>query len=189
MADDITSTSAEVAASAADLSHTFDGLQLRANNLAVSAVYFAVDFDATAGEIRSAIIPYFRGVARAFAESNGLPVYRVGVYGSGAVCQAVLDAKLAELAWLSCSSGWSGSKTFVQSGRWTLRQHLPALVGGLDADPNERNPQHPDIGDFVPGATLAVPAPPPVTAAPTALRRFERLRRAGDALRGMFHDD
>ena len=59
-------------------------------------------------EIRTAIIPYFRGVARAFAEDNGLPVYRVGVYGSGAVCAAVLDAGLAELAWVSCSTGWSG---------------------------------------------------------------------------------
>jgi hypothetical protein len=98
----------------------------------------------------------------------------------------VLDAKLAELAWLSCSTGWSGSKAFVQSDRWTLRQHLPALVGGLDADPNERNLQRPDIGDFVPGAKAPKPVAPPVTTAPTAPRRFERLRRAGDALRGIF---
>ena len=104
-----------------------------------SAVYFAVDFDASAAEIRTAIIPYFRGVARAFAEDNGLPVYRVGVYGSGAVCAAVLDAGLAELAWLSCSTGWSGSRAFLASGRWTLKQRLPALIAGLDADPDDAN--------------------------------------------------
>src|SRR5262249_17617710 len=33
-----------------------------------SAVYFAVDFDASTSEIRNAILPYFRGVAQAFAE-------------------------------------------------------------------------------------------------------------------------
>ncbi len=116
-----------------------------------SAVYFAVDFDATAAEIRNAVIPYFRGVARAFAEDNGLPVYRVGVYGSGAVCAAVLDAGLAELAWLSCSTGWSGYRAFLVSGRWTLKQHLPAMIAGLDADANDANMQHADFGDFIPG--------------------------------------
>jgi hypothetical protein len=135
-----------------------------------SAVYFAVDFDAGASEIRSAIIPYFRGVARALAEDNGLPAYRVGVYGSGAVCAAVLDAGLAELAWVSCSSGWSGYRAFVASGRWTLKQHLPAMIAGLDADANDANMQRPDIGDFLPGqpTPAAPPAPPnPVNAAPS----------------------
>jgi Domain of unknown function (DUF1906) len=153
-----------------------------------SAVYFAVDFDATAAEIRNAIIPYFRGVARAFADGNGLPVYRVGVYGSGAVCAAVLDAGLAELAWVSCSTGWSGSRAFLQSGRWTLRQHLPSTVAGLDADPDERNPQHPDIGDFLPGALASPPKPPPVIVVPAnpPARRFERLLRVIEQLPRMF---
>lgn len=117
-----------------------------------SAVYFAVDFDASAAETRRAILPYFRGVARAFEEPNGLPVYRVGVYGSGAVCAAVLDAGLAELAWVSCSTGWSGYRAFVASGRWNLKQHLPVTIAGLDTDPDDVNPARLDIGDFVPGA-------------------------------------
>ena len=41
MADDFSSSSADAAASAASLSHTFDGLQLRANSLAVTAGSFA----------------------------------------------------------------------------------------------------------------------------------------------------
>ncbi len=152
-----------------------------------SAVYFAVDFDAGAGEIRSAIIPYFRGVARAFAEDNGLPVYRVGVYGSGAVCAAVLDAGLAELAWVSCSTGWSGSRAFLASGRWTLKQHLPAMIAGLDADANDANMQ--PIGDFAPGrpaltaAPMARPArPDPVEKAPVPANGW--LTAALSRLRG-----
>jgi hypothetical protein len=156
-----------------------------------SAVYFAVDFDASAAEISRAIVPYFRGVAHAFAEPNGLPRYRVGVYGSGAVCEAVLDAGLAELAWLSCSTGWSGYRAFLQSGRWALKQHLPTLVAGLDADPDERNPQRPDIGDFVPGAPVVTPASPPSPPASPSVsadpppQRFERLRRLADRIRGV----
>jgi hypothetical protein len=125
-----------------------------------SAVYFAVDFDAGAAQIRDAVMPYFRGVARAFGERNGLPVYRVGVYGSGAVCQAVLDAGLAELAWLSCSSGWRGYQSFLVSGRRHLRQHPPRMIAALEADPNDANPQQGGIGDFVPAAAAAKLQPP-----------------------------
>lgn len=152
-----------------------------------SAVYFAVDFAASAAEIRNAIIPYFRGVARAFAEDNGLPVYRVGVYGSGAVCAAVLDAGLAELAWVSCSTGWSGYRAFLASGRWTLKQHLPAMIAGLDADANDANMQRPDIGDFIPGrpptpaANSAASDPIKTTPAPAT----GRLAAAISKLRGL----
>lgn len=132
-----------------------------------SAIYFAVDFDASAAEIKSAILPYFRGVALAFEEQNALPVYRVGVYGSGAVCTAVLDAGLAELAWLSCSTGWSGYRAFLASGRWKLRQHLPAMIAGLDADANDAIMPACDIGDFTPGAPLNKAAPPPLPPMPS----------------------
>ncbi len=120
-----------------------------------SAVYFAVDADFSAAQIKSNIIPYFRGVAHAFGEDNGLPRYRTGVYGSGAVCQAIADAGLAELTWVSCSTGWSGSKAFLASGRWNLRQYLPKMIAGLDCDPDEANPQKSDIGVFVPSAQPA----------------------------------
>ena len=134
-----------------------------------SAVYFAVDFDASAAEIRRAILPYFGGVARAFAERSDLPVYRVGVYGSGTVCAAVLDAGLAEFAWLSCSTGWSGYRSFLASGRWTLRQHLPSSIAGLDADANDAKMPTADIGDFTPGVPVikACAAVPPLPSSPS----------------------
>ncbi len=154
-----------------------------------SAVYFAVDFDANAAEIKRAILPYFRGVADAFAEPNGLPVYRVGVYGSGAVCAAVLDAGRAELAWLSCSTGWSGYRSFLASGRWTLRQHLPATIAGLDTDPDDVNPARPDIGDFIPGAAAPSRTAPVATAADAVdthpATPASWLQRAMTGLRGL----
>jgi hypothetical protein len=126
-----------------------------------SAVYFAVDFDPNAFQLKRDVLAYFQGVRRAFMEPGG-PKLRVGVYGSGLTCQTVVSAGLAELTWVSCSMGWSESHVYVAGGKWNLRQHQPQTVAGLDTDPNEVNPLHPDIGDFTPYAVE--PAEPEVAA-------------------------
>lgn len=46
-----------------------------------SAIYFAVDFDATPAEIANEVTGYFVAIQTAFAGK-----YKVGVYGSGLVC-------------------------------------------------------------------------------------------------------
>lgn len=113
-----------------------------------ACIYFAVDVDANAGQIAKFVIPYFQAVRAAFAGSG----YRVGVYGSGAVCDTVMAADLADLSWLSCSTGWSGSKAYLASNKWALRQHPPQRIAGLDTDPDDANG---DFGDFVPFAAAA----------------------------------
>ncbi len=134
-----------------------------------SAVYFAVDFDANPLQIRLNVIPYFQGVKRAFAEDNGLPKLRTGVYGSGLSCRSVTEAGLADLAWVSCSTGWTESHVYLASGKWNLRQHVPQTVAGIDTDPNDINPDRPDIGDFVPfGAAPEAPDEPATVASPVA---------------------
>jgi hypothetical protein len=121
-----------------------------------STIYFAVDFDASQAQIRNLIVPYFRGVADAFAEATGESGYVVGVYGSGAVCAALLDAALVRKTWLSQSRGWSGHARFLASGRWDLQQALPQSVAGIECDPNTANDGH-DIGDFVLGQPVVAP--------------------------------
>lgn len=111
-----------------------------------SAVYFAVDFDAVGAQIGNNVLPYFRGVADSLVGSNVV----VGVYGSGLVCRSVLDAGLASLAWLSCSMGWSESRAFAKTKRWTLLQHLPKDVAGIDCDANDLRPGAESWGGFVP---------------------------------------
>lgn len=134
-----------------------------------SAEFFAVDFDANALQIRLNVIPYFQGIRRAFAEDNGLPKLRVGVYGSGLSCRSVTEAGLADLSWVSCSTGWTESHVFLAGGKWNLRQHTPQVIAGLDTDPNDLNPDRPDIGDFVPfGAAPEAPVAPAAVAAPVA---------------------
>lgn len=111
-----------------------------------SAIYFGVDFDATAKELTASILPYFEGVAEALASAPR--AYRVGVYGSGLTCRTVLDRGLAELAWLAQSKGWAGYQTFLKSNRWALLQEMPAEIAGVDCDPDVANPAIPDFGAF-----------------------------------------
>lgn len=115
-----------------------------------ACVFFAVDTDASAAQIQKLVIPYFGSIDASFRSLA--PKLRVGVYGSGNVCAAVTAQNLAGLSWLSCSLGWGGSRAFLASGKWALRQHVPATVAGLDCDLDDANG---DIGDFVPFAATA----------------------------------
>lgn len=128
-------------------------------------IFFAVDTDASAIQIQKLVLPYFAAVR------STLKGYRVGVYGSGAVCAAVLDAGTADLAWLSCSLGWAGSEAFLASKKWALRQQVPGKVAGVPCDGDDANG---DFGDFVPFApAAAVPAAPSiVTVAPSRSEQF-----------------
>jgi hypothetical protein len=120
-----------------------------------SVIYFAVDFDASAGEIRDLISPYFRGVNDALAEATGEANYVVGVYGSGAVCSTLLDAGLVQKTWLAQSRGWRGFDAFLSSNRWDMQQAMPTTIAGLECDPNTAQAGR-DIGDFVPDPPGAV---------------------------------
>jgi hypothetical protein len=126
-----------------------------------STIYFGVDFDASASEAQNSIIPYFKGVATAFAAANTNSMYRVGVYGSGRTCAALLQAQLAEFAWLAQSKGWADYKVFRDSKKWSLLQAMPAKVGEIECDPDTRNGE---FGDFF----LSAP-PDPMPAAGTEM--------------------
>lgn len=94
-----------------------------------SAIYFAVDFDATASELRDGIGDYFRAVNLALAGR-----YRVGAYGSGLVLATLRQWKMAELFWLADAGGWQGTHGY--RGPAQLRQGLPTRIAGLMVDPD-----------------------------------------------------
>jgi hypothetical protein len=127
-----------------------------------TTIYFGVDFDASAAQVRDLVIPYFQGVAAGFATLADHPGYAVGVYGSGRTCKAVLDAGLATHAWLAQSRGWAGHDTFLASSQWTMNQALSTTVAGVSCDPNTVG-EGKDIGDFVlTGAVASTASPSPV---------------------------
>jgi LysM repeat protein len=124
----------------------------RAHDLAVnsigqpagSAIYFSVDFDASASQIDGPITSYFKSVRDAMAEANGgAPRYQIGVYGSGLTCSKLLAKGLVSLTWLAQSMGFRGSKEFAEQKRFNLRQFLPKVKCGIDHDPDDTNPDKP----------------------------------------------
>lgn len=121
-----------------------------------SGVYFAVDNDESATSIQNRILPYFQAITSVIAGR-----YRVGVYGSGNVNAAMLDAGYAKLSWLANAVGWGGYAAYRASGRWNILQHVPKTIAGLDTDPDEINPARPDIGAFMPfGPPVGTVDPP-----------------------------
>jgi Domain of unknown function (DUF1906)/Lipase (class 3) len=110
-----------------------------------AAIFYAVDVDATATQINKLVLPYFAAIKEEM-EASG---FRTGVYGSGAVCAAVIKAGLADLAWLSCSTGWTGSRQYLAAKpkELVLVQHVPTMLAHMDCDPDDA---FGDFGDFLP---------------------------------------
>ena len=137
-----------------------------------SGIYFGVDHDFAKPAELAQIERYFREVNAVFAGH-----FRVGVYGSGAVCSRMKTAQLASLFWLPGAMGWTGSTAFLASQQWTLFQKFQEIrsdFGGFDYDGNLFNPAFADFGQFGPH--------PPVTASKVAV--FEVTARSGLRLRG-----
>ena len=139
-----------------------------------SAIYFAVDYNATSSDISGPIDQYFRGIAAGLtAAGNGHPEYKVGVYGSGSVCDAMRRAGLAQYAWLTNSTSWAGTLNYDD---WNIRQGGHFSVLSFDHDSDEAKD---DYGGFRVATADAAPIPPvmttvtaintdaPTTAAPT----------------------
>ncbi len=100
-----------------------------------SAIYFAVDYNAPDRDIAGAVQQYFRGVRAGLAATGGgSPPYKVGVYGSGAVCLYLRRMQLAEYTWLSASTAWYGSRDY---GEWNIKQGRRTTLLSFDHDINE----------------------------------------------------
>lgn len=132
-----------------------------------SAIYFAADFDANDALVRSRVLPYFQGVAEAFAADNGLPKYKIGVYGCGTSCKVIKGAGLAAYTWLAQSTDFDGTKAYKASNDWTLLQEMPSTLGPFGVDVDDLNPAAADFGQF---SALAGNSPMilPLAAAPAA---------------------
>lgn len=115
-----------------------------------ACVYFACDQDFSGAQIVSLVLPYFKAIRAAFADK----FYRVGVYGSGAVCAAVINAGLADLSWQAQSKGWMGYSAWLAKA--SQLQGAETKVAGIEADTDSARG---DIGDFVPFETPPEPAP------------------------------
>jgi len=109
-----------------------------------SAIYFGVDGSwQTAYELAN-IADYFRGLRAKLAGFG----YRIGVYGSGLVCNMLLSTGLAELCWLGAPTSWPDYHVYYQTRQWGLAQLRPSQCGGRSVDFNLANGMVADYGQF-----------------------------------------
>jgi hypothetical protein len=106
-----------------------------------STIYFGVD-----GPWKElyGITGYFKEVYARLARTG----YRVGVYGSGLVCNALLTTGLAETCWLAAPTAWPEYHAYYQTGKWGLAQLRPTQCGGRSVDFNVVNSTVADYGSF-----------------------------------------
>ena len=121
-------------------------LMLAAENLQPrgSAIYFGVDGAWSAPYQLANIMAYF-GEVRATLAGSG---YRVGVYGSGLVCNTLLTNGLAELCWLAAPTSWPYYYEYYQTNKWRLVQLSTTQCGGRSVDFNLGNGTDVDYGQF-----------------------------------------
>lgn len=100
-----------------------------------SAIYFAVDYDASPEDISGPVVKYFDAVSEIFDSAER--TYEAGAYGSGAVLSALHEEGLIGWLWLAQSLGWSGSKDFEG---WDIKQGGEGQLCGMDVDTDEAEP-------------------------------------------------
>jgi peptidoglycan hydrolase-like protein with peptidoglycan-binding domain len=109
-----------------------------------SAIYFAVDFDAAAGQVSGPITAYFRAVGQAL--SSAPKAYQVGVYGSGLTCRLIKEASLANYTWLAGSTAYRESGIFRPKADLLQFATSRAVLPGLNIDDDVA--QRADYGSF-----------------------------------------
>jgi peptidoglycan hydrolase-like protein with peptidoglycan-binding domain len=90
--------------------HAAKALELAAGvgQPAGTAIYFAVDFDATPADVEGPVSAYFDAISESLAPAQ----YAIGVYGSGLTCRLIRDAGLARFTWLTGSIGFREYSSF-----------------------------------------------------------------------------
>lgn len=121
-----------------------------------ACIYYTADFDAMAADMP--------GLSTAYSafRSAVSPTFRVGGYANGYALNRLYAAKLIDIRWLTCSTGFNGTRDAIKSGAYDILQLQPQPVAGLDTDPDTLHIANGDIGDFVPFAKPVIVPPPDV---------------------------
>ena len=109
-----------------------------------SAIYFGVDGPWQSAYELANVAAYFRELKARLAGFG----YRIGVYGSGLVCNMLLSTGLAELCWLGAPTSWPDYYAYYQTRRWGLAQLRTSQCGGRSVDFNLANDMVADYGQF-----------------------------------------
>lgn len=93
-------------------------------------IYFAIDYDALMEDIKTNIIPYFKGIREVVGRS-----FKIGVYGPRAVCNKLLANGLAKYSFVSdMSSGFTGNIGQIMPSNWAYEQFSEITECGIGID-------------------------------------------------------
>jgi hypothetical protein len=109
-----------------------------------SAIYFGVDGPWRMADHLASVLAYFGELKAELADAG----YRIGVYGSGLVCNMLLTSGLAELCWLGAPTSWPDYHAYYQTRKWGLAQLRTSQCGGHSVDFNMANDGIADYGQF-----------------------------------------
>ena len=109
-----------------------------------SAIYFGVD-----GPWAERQLPLVRAYFTEAAPRIRAAGYRVGIYGGGFMCKAIVQEGLADLCWLANARSWPGhAERLADRASWRLRQALPERCGDREVDFNFSHTRTTDFGQF-----------------------------------------
>ena len=121
-----------------------------------SAIYFGVDCDPEPEQLPGLLPAYFNGVLEGFNSVSGNdPLYDIGVYGSGLVCEMLQrEVRSVKYTWLAKPRLWHGRDTYRA---WAVKQFdgpstLCGLRGGVNGQWELNESQGDQFGQFVPEA-------------------------------------
>ena len=100
------------------------------NQTAGSAIYFAVDYDASYGEMTN-IKAYFSAIKSVF--DNADVKYKIGVYGNGLTCSTI-KGLYAEYSWLNCSTGHHGYSQYDSPDKYNIKQAEQIVYNNITFD-------------------------------------------------------
>lgn len=84
-------------------------------------IYFAIDYDIMDGQISYSVIPYFKGIKKAFKKHYS--EYSIGIYGARNVCSRVSKEGLSSSSFVSdMSTGFSGNMGYKIPADWAFDQ-------------------------------------------------------------------
>jgi peptidoglycan hydrolase-like protein with peptidoglycan-binding domain len=91
-------------------------------------IFFAVDFDAQDGEVTAAILPYFKGIHDAVADTGNQ--FEIGIYGARNVCSRVAAAGHSTASFVAdMSSAYSGNLGYPLPADWAYDQIVTRTIG------------------------------------------------------------
>jgi peptidoglycan hydrolase-like protein with peptidoglycan-binding domain len=97
-----------------------------------TAIYFAVDYDASTDDVNGSITDYFTEIKNAFSAAP--TQYVIGVYGSGLTCRVIRDVGLAQFTWLTGSMGFAEYTNFRKHADIVQLAPMRTLIPGFSID-------------------------------------------------------